>query len=153
MKSKFKPYLLFLTLALFLVTHEVYGQEQAPPVDNTELKRPEPLFSIESNAGKELLIQISDTLKLFGFKNVKLDNRNMVIESKKMIAEKDFDKIIIWLEWDYSFPNKIINVYLLFGRFRYIISYQSKIRRIEISDIEEDNIIGELKRSLISINN
>lgn len=153
MKSKFKPYFLFLTLALFLVTHEVYSQEQAPPVDNTELKRPEPLFSIESNAGKELLIQISDTLKLFGFKNVKLDNRNMVIESKKMIAEKDFDKIIIWLEWDYSFPNKIINVYLLFGRFRYIISYQSKIRRIEVSDIEEDNIIGELKRSLISINN
>lgn len=153
MKSKFKPYFLFLSLALMLITHKVYCQEQSPPVDNTELKRPEPLFSIESNAGKELMTQISDTLKLFHFENVRKDNRNMIFEFKKNLKEKDFDKIIIWFERDYSFPDKIINVYLLFGRFRYIFSNESKIRRIEVSDNEEDNIIGELKKSLISINN
>jgi hypothetical protein len=130
-----------------------FCQEPAPPVDNTPLERPQPLFIMEHDSGSQLLTQISDTLKQHGFEIVKLDKRDMLIESTKRISDhrEDYDKVIIWLERDYMMPENYIKVYFLFGRFLEIVSFETRIKRIEISTVQEENIIGELKKSLISI--
>ncbi len=130
-------------------------QEAAPNIDNTILSRPEPLFVIENVSGTKLLEEISDTLKSNGFSIVKFDNRDMQIESIKNIEQDsgNYDKVIIWFERDFFLPEKFIKIYLMFGRFLVVVSSETRVRRIEVSDIQEENIIGGLKRSLISISN
>jgi hypothetical protein len=156
-KALYHRVLLYLLLCLFTIPI-AYCQDIAPPIDNTILERPTPLFNMQSNLGEssigsDLLNEISDTLKRFNFDIMKLDNRDMQIESTRKISPNrdDFDKVIIWIEKDFRMPDRYVKVYFAFGRFMNIVSSDTKIRRIEITKIQEDKIVGDLKKSLISI--
>ena len=156
-----KPLNQRLLLCFILITFSITFancQDAAPPVDNTELERPESLFGINFSRGdfvpgEELLTEISDTLKKFNFEIIKHDTRDMQIEATRKITptREDYDKVIIWLERDFLMPENYIKVYFLFGRFLKIISSDTKIRRIELTNMEENEIVGDLKTSLISI--
>lgn len=147
MQSNKGVFILFLML---LITANSWAQEAAPPLDPTPLERPIPLSIIKVDSNLALLDIIADTLAIYKFDLVRRDDREQVIEAKRMDAAnlKDHDKVLIWLEKDFQEPEKYIKIYCQYGRF---LKIWDDVKRVKVDAGEETERIGKLKQAIISI--
>jgi hypothetical protein len=147
MQSKKGVFILFI---MILITTNSWAQEPAPPLDPTPLARPVPLSIIKVDTNLALLDIIADTLARYKFDLVRRDDREQLIEAKRMDApdSKDHDKVLIWLEKDFQEPEKYIKIFCQYGRF---LKIWDEVKRVKIDPEEETERIGKLKQAIISI--
>jgi hypothetical protein len=113
--------------------------------DLTPFEKPEPLFVVQSADTAQLFKDILGTVNSFGFTITRNNNKEGVIEAFRR-TRNEYDKIIIWMERNFSEPLKYVKVYFSFGRF-------IGPHRIKIDSIEEDKHVGMLKNSLMALSN
>jgi len=113
--------------------------------DLTPFERPEPLFLVRSADTVRLFKEISGTVQGYGFTVTRNSSKEGVIEAFRR-TQNEYDKIIIWMERDFSEPTKYVKVYFSFGRF-------FGLHRIKIDSAEEGKHVGMLKNSLRALSN
>ncbi len=141
---------MFILMLMILIPAATWCQEAAPPLDPTPFEKPMPLSIIRVDTNLVLLNIIADTLARYKFDLVRRDDREQVIEAKRMDASdsKDHDRVLIWLEKDFQEPEKYIKIYFQYGRF---LKIWNDVRRVKIDVGEESQRIGKLKQAIISI--
>lgn len=152
-----KHVLIFVTLLLLFSASSLKGQAPAPPIDNAPLERPNYLtiFKIKNGDSESYFTAILDSVKKYGFSIVQNDLKEKLIVAEKHVGfeSKNYDKIIIWFERDFQQPLVYVKVFLLCGRYKYIIGAKSGVFRIQLSKIEEELLFKELTYSIKSISN
>lgn len=140
----------FILLLMILIPAITDAQDAAPPLDPTPFERPIPLSIIKADTNLVLLNIIADTLARYRFELVRRDDREQVVEAKRMDAPnlKDHDRVLIWLEKDFQEPEKYIKIYLHYGRF---LKIWNDVKRVKIDAGEEAERVGKLKQAIISI--
>ena len=135
---------------MMLVAANSWAQEPAPPLDPTPLERPIPLCIVKIDTHFILLDLIADTLESYKFDVVRKDEREQLIEAKRLDKpdSKDHDKVLIWLERDFQEPYKYVKIFLQYGRY---LEIWSDVKRIKINPEVENERIGKLKKAIISI--
>jgi hypothetical protein len=141
---------LSLLCFMMLFAANCWTQEPAPPLDPTPLERPIPLSIVKIDIHFILLDVIADTLESYKFDIVRKDEREQLIEAKRLDSpdSKDHDKVLIWLERDFQEPQKYVKIFLQYGRY---LEIWSDVKRIKINPEEENERNGKLKKAIISI--
>ena len=139
-----------LLCLMMLFAANCWTQEPAPPLDPTPLERPIPLSIVKIDIHFILLDVIADTLESYKFDIVRKDEREQLIEAKRLDSpdSKDHDKVLIWLERDFQEPQKYVKIFLQYGRY---LEIWSDVKRIKINPEEENERNGKLKKAIISI--
>jgi hypothetical protein len=151
-----KNYYLYFALAfIFLISENVGGQDAAKPVDPTPFERPAYLtyISIRKENPEVLLRTIADSIKKYGYADVRIDFKDQKIEAKKNDVNdpRNYCKVLLWFERDFQEPDKSVKVFLLCGRFEYMIAKTTGIYRVKLSESAEDQYFGKLRNSIISL--
>ena len=135
---------------MMLFAANCWTQEPAPPIDPTPFERPIPLSIVKVDTHFILLDVIADTLESYKFDIVRKDEREQLIEAKRLDKpdSKDHDKVLIWLERDFQEPQKYVKIFLQYGRY---LEIWSDVKRIKINPEVENERIGKLKKAIISI--
>lgn len=135
---------------MMLFATNCWTQEPAPPLDPTPFERPVPLSIMKIDTNFILLDLIADTLESYKFSIVRRDDREPLIEAKRLNApdSKDHDKVLIWLERDFQAPQKYVKIFLQYGRY---LKVWSDVKRIKVDPDDETERIGKLKKAIISI--
>jgi len=146
--------LCFLCVATIFLCFPVVSlsQQPAPKINPNPLTRPQYLVVVSSSDVKELMKTIFDTITQAGFKIDHLDSKELQLEAIRPDhpPSKDYDKVLLWLERDFQEPLRYVRIYLLYGRYEEI---WGKVSRVEVSPSWEEDRIGGLKQSLISLFN
>jgi len=159
MQSKKGVFILFI---MILITTNCWTQDPAPsppsppppapapPLDPNPLERPLPLSIMKIDTNFILLDLIADTLESYKFNIVRRDDKEEVLEAKRVDTpdSKDHDKVLIWLERDFQEPQKYVKIFLQYGRY---LKIWSDVKRIKVDPDEETERIGKLKKAIISI--
>lgn len=94
---------------------------------------------------------ISKVLTDNNFTVVKQDCDHGEFEAtKKTSSAGELDKVLIWLERDFEKPKDATNLYFLYGRFEVLAGHSEPVR-IKTTPVDEDQNVGTLKESLLSI--
>ncbi|MGH7491167.1 MAG: hypothetical protein ACREOO_02105 [bacterium] len=129
------------------------AQQPAPPIDHTPLARPRPAGVFQTNDVQKLLRMISDSVQHAGYKVNSFDVREAALEATKPddAQSKNYDKVIIWLERDVQEPAKFVKLYMLYGRYEYLLAQRRDVYRIQIDQTFEQARVGKLKESLLML--
>lgn len=120
------------------------AQQPARKINPEPLERPLPLVIVENGDPTAMLATVSAKLKARGFSIVSSDSKAFIVEARKYYDQKrpkDYDRVIIWAARD-------IAVYLLYGRYNFIVGGTNRVTRIVLEEGKEDETIGALKREL-----
>jgi hypothetical protein len=132
-----------------------YCQKPAPPIDNAPFQKPVyfSLIKTKNTNIDEVLDSIAGRVIKAGYEVIARNVKEQQIEAEKKDSRNNdsYDRIIVWIERDFEKPNEIIKVYLLCGHFEYILGAESKIYRIKINDIEENQRFNAVKKEIRSI--
>lgn len=126
------------------------AQQPARKINPEPLERPLPLVIVENGDPTAMLATVSAKLKARGFSIVSSDSKAFIVEARKYYDQKrpkDYDRVIIWAARDIAAPDDIA-VYLLYGRYNFIVGGTNRVTRIVLEEGKEDETIGALKREL-----
>lgn len=145
-------YCLGLLTTVLFVSEISVAQQPAPPLKDPVV-RPRYLTIIQTGDAEKLLKTISDIVMQGGFRVELLDPREQQLEATRAddVQSKGYDKVTIWLERDFHEPYKYVKLFFFYERYREILAWKKDFYSVVISPSEEEERIGKLRQSLISL--
>jgi hypothetical protein len=129
------------------------GQAVAPPINPAPLEHPQPLVTIRTSDLLRLFSRIQRTVRSAGFEIGRVDGARYAVDGRRPAAPaKDFDRILVWLEWNPHEPKQSVEMYLAYGRYAEIWTQEGRgTHRVVVDQAFEDQHLGDVRRTLLQL--
>jgi len=133
----------------------LHAQAVAREINPAPLEHPQSLVTIRTRGPSKLFSRIQDSVRSAGFEISRVDATRFLLDARRPGAPtKDFDRILVWLEWTPQEPLKSVDLYLLYGRYEEIWTQEGKgTHRVVVDQSFEDEHVGQVRQALIQLTN
>ena len=122
--------------------------------ENSQLERPRPFASFETENPINLLNELMDTVKIYGFNISRINKATLEFEARKNDPQEENaeDRILIWLDRDEEKPLEEVHLFYKYGRFEEVWTRNKKdMVRIKTGDAFEYKSVGKLIESILKL--
>jgi len=142
-----------LVALLSLRAGSLQAQAVAPPINPAPLEHPAPLVSITTSHMARLFSMVQQRVRSAGFEIGRVDGARYAVDARRPAAPaKDFDRVLVWLEWNPHEPKKIIELYMTYGRYAEILTEEGRgTHRVVVDQSFEDQHVGNVRQALLQL--
>ncbi len=132
---------------------QIAFSQRAAQIDARPLERSKAMISIKTSDPRDLLVKIGSVLSDNGFQVLLMDVNTGDIDATRAdrIGTGNYDRIVIWLERDFTSPGDWVKLFLNYGRYEIVLGKGNKAQRIIIDEQKASARIVTVTKAIMDL--